>query len=145
MTKSDVIKHLWAILEKGPKSFSGLAENPLASSLRSALFSAMKSAIQGLEGLDPLELGQFYTYGTGDRAGLVRLENIQTEPSLMIKARVVYCVNPERIRYQDLSDTIFITADNFDNLAPVEIDVKELPTHVSDPFVGTLLGELISG
>jgi hypothetical protein len=145
MTKSDAIKHLWAILEKGPKSFSGLAENPLASNLRSALFSSMKSAIQGLEGLDPLELGQFYTYGTDERCGLIRLESVQAEPQLTIKARVVYCANTERIRWQDVKDTIFITAENFDNLAHVELDVKELPTHVSDPFVGTLLGELISG
>lgn len=149
LPKAEISRHLWGILEKTPKALKDLADNPAARSIRKAAFETMKNSLDALSNIEGLEEGHWYELcGYDDDRALLRLEGFRADTddgSPAIVARIAYATAP-RVYYKDMADTVTFSDESAQRFHAVpDPEPKELVTHVSEKFVGPLLGDLIQG
>ena len=153
MDKTELMKHLWDIIEKIPKVIKDFSKNPAADAYKKFLWDELTMKQMELRHLERLEPDTFYRRVNYDKHWLIgQLKEFiigNAESSIEGRPVAVFKTLASDVTdfsYTKIADIMYIDLGKCDSdFKPIKIQPEEFATYVGNTFCGKLLEEILKG
>jgi len=147
MDKTELLKHLWDIIEKIPKIIKDFSKNPAAETYKKFLWDELTIKQTELRYLERLEADTFYRRVNYDKHWIImKLKDFSISSDGCQVVFDVLASDVTDFSYTKIKDTLYIDLNKCDSdYKPIEIKPEEFATYVGSTFCGKLLEEILKG